>query len=74
LVTLEQQRRKGRRVWCNEQQIRLGRYGGWGNRRSGVNDQWEEGEAFRKVNQRLREIQLEKEEIEKMKKNRKNYK
>ena len=26
---------------------------------------WEEGEAFRKINQRLREIQIEKEEIEK---------
>lgn len=36
-------------------------------------DQWEEGEAFRKVNQRLREIHAEKEEIEKLKKSRKQY-
>ena len=31
---------------------------------------WEEGEAFRKLNQKLKEIQVDKEEIEKMKKNR----
>jgi len=33
-----------------------------------VGEFWEEGEAFRKINQRLREIQIEKDEIEKLKK------
>ena len=33
--------------------------------------QWQEGEAYRKVNGRIKEILNEKEEIEKMKKNRK---
>lgn len=58
LVALEEQRRKTKRVWCNEQQIRLGRYVGWasGNNGRRGNEQWEEGEAFRKVNQRLKEI------------------
>jgi hypothetical protein len=31
---------------------------------------WEEGEAFKKIKQRLSEIMAEKEEIEKLKKNR----
>ena len=75
LTNLEQITRKERRVWLNEQSIRLGRVGGVagvrGSRMSMSGDQWEEGEAFRKVNQRLREIHAEKEEIEKLKKSRK---
>ena len=35
---------------------------------------WEEGEAFRKINYRLKEIAIEKEEIEKLKKSRKGGK
>ncbi len=37
-------------------------------------DIWEEGEAFKKLHLKLREIQSEKDEIEKLKKNRQKNK
>jgi tousled-like kinase len=39
-----------------------------------MSEVWEEGEAFRKINGRLKEIAAEKEEIEKLKKSRKGAK
>lgn len=68
LTELEEKTRRERRTWCNEQQIRLGR---WQQVAQRGREVWQEGEAYRKVNLRLKELQLEKEEIEKMKKNRK---
>jgi len=55
--------RRQRRIWINEQSVRLGRLQ---TQRQGtrIGDCWEEGEAFRKINLRLREIQNEKDEIE----------
>jgi hypothetical protein len=73
LIQLEGKTRKEKRVWLNEQSIRLGRLQ---TQRSGarVAEVWEEGEAFRKINLRLKEIAMEKEEIEKLKKSRKGAK
>lgn len=70
---MENKTRKEKRVWLNEQSIRLGRLQ---TQRTGarVGEVWEEGEAFRKINHRLREIAQEKEEIEKLKKSRKGGK
>ena len=66
---MEDKLRKEKRIWLNEQAIRLGRLT---TQRQGTKfvEIWEEGEAFRKIHQKLREIQHEKEEIEKLKKNR----
>lgn len=71
MIGLENKNRKEKRIWLNEQSIRLGRLQ---TQRHGarVGEIWEEGEAFRKINNRLREIALEKDEIEKLKKSRKN--
>ena len=67
LTELEDKNRKERRIFVNEQSIKLGRVS---TVRQGtkVVDMWEEGEAIIKLQTRLREIQLEKEEIEKLKK------
>ena len=67
LTELEDKNRKERRIFLNEQSIRLGRVS---TVRQGtkVVDMWEEGEAMLKLQTRLREIQLEKDEIEKLKK------
>lgn len=67
LTELEDKCRKERRIFLNEQSIKLGRVT---TVRQGtkVVDMWEEGEAIIKLQTRLREIQLEREEIEKLKK------
>lgn len=61
--------RKEKRIWLNEQAIRLGRLT---TQRQGTKyvEVWEEGEGFKKLHLKLKEIQLEKEEIERLKKNR----
>ena len=71
LTELEDKNRKERRMWLNEQSIKLGRVS---TLRQGtkVVDCWEEGESILKLQTRLREIQNEKEEIEKLKKRAKN--
>ena len=73
LINLENKNRKEKRIWLNEQSIRLGRLQ---TQRQGarVAEIWEEGEAFKKINDRLKEIAIEKDEIEKLKKSRKNGK
>jgi hypothetical protein len=65
--------RKEKRIWLNEQAIRLGRVT---TARQGTKyvEVWEEGEAFKKLNQKLREINADKEEIERLKKNRNKQK
>ena len=66
LTELEDKLRREKRMWLNEQSIKLGRVS---NIRNGskVVDMWEEGEAILRLQTRLKEIQLEKEEIEKLK-------
>lgn len=66
LAQLEDMSRKERRLHLNEQSIKLGRVS---SVRQGtkIHDMWEEGEALLKLQNRLVEIQAEKEEIEKMK-------
>ena len=74
LIELEEKNRKELRQWCNEQQVRLGRWhlSGPISSSSRVNkEMWHEGEAYRKITTRIQQIQVEKEEIEKLKKNRK---
>eukprot|EP00347_Sterkiella_histriomuscorum_P019462 403341542 len=73
LTLLEDKLRKEKRIWLNEQAIRLGRLT---TQRQGTKfvEVWEEGEAFRKLYTKLREIQFEKDEIERMKKNRNKQK
>jgi len=64
LIQLEEKSRREKRVWLNSEGIRLGRLAvqrataGGVNSGSGsrIGEVWEEGDAFRKVNQRLREI------------------
>ena len=72
LIELEIKEKREKRRWINEQGIRLGRLGGVKVGAIGRSECWEEGDAFRRINQRLREIQLDKDEIEKLKKSRKN--
>eukprot|EP00350_Pseudokeronopsis_sp_OXSARD2_P011001 CAMPEP_0170553866 /NCGR_PEP_ID=MMETSP0211-20121228/11704_1 /TAXON_ID=311385 /ORGANISM="Pseudokeronopsis sp., Strain OXSARD2" /LENGTH=436 /DNA_ID=CAMNT_0010862487 /DNA_START=666 /DNA_END=1976 /DNA_ORIENTATION=- len=69
LVDLEEKTRKEKRIWLNEQAIRLGRFT---TQRQGTKfvECWEEGEASKKLKQRQQEIQQQKEEIERLKKNR----
>ncbi len=69
LIDLEDKTRKEKRIWLNEQAIRLGRLT---TQRSGTKfvEGWEEGEAFKKLKQKLGEIMYEKDEIDKLKKNR----
>lgn len=73
LTELEDKNRKERRIFLNEQSIKLGRVT---TVRQGtkVVDMWEEGEAIIKLQTRLREIQMEREEIEKLKKRTKQSK
>ena len=61
--------RKEKRIWLNEQAIRLGRLT---TQRQGTKfvEVWEEGEGFKKLQLKLKEIQTEKDEIERLKKNR----
>ena len=58
LTELEDKNRKERRMWLNEQSIKLGRVS---TLRQGtkVVDCWEEGESILKLQTRLREIQNE---------------
>eukprot|EP00347_Sterkiella_histriomuscorum_P024033 403332537 len=67
LEMLEEKVRREKRVLLNEQSIRLGRLS---TQRSGTKyvEIWEDGEAFKKINTKLSQIQREKEEIEKLKK------
>ena len=67
LTELEDKNRKERRIFLNEQSIKLGRVSTV-RQGSKVVDMWEEGEAIIKLQTRLREIAHEKEEIEKLKK------
>ena len=55
LTELEDKNRKERRMWLNEQSIKLGRVS---TIRQGtkVVDMWEEGESILKLQTRLREI------------------
>lgn len=73
LTELEDKNRKERRIFLNEQSIKLGRVS---TVRQGtkVVDMWEEGEAIIKLQTRLKEISHEKEEIEKLKKRAKSTK
>jgi hypothetical protein len=73
LIELEEKSRKELRQWCNEQQVRLGKWhtNGQISNSNRTKEMWQEGEAYRKINQRIQQIQIEKEEIEKLKKNRK---
>ena len=73
LTELEDKNRKERRIFLNEQSIKLGRVSTVRNG-SKVVDMWEEGESIIKLQTRLREIALEKEEIEKLKKRAKQNK
>ena len=67
LTELEDKLRKEKRMWLNEQSIKLGRVS---NIRQGskVVDMWEEGESILRLQTRIKEIAAEKEEIEKLKK------
>lgn len=71
LIQLEEKTRKEKRLWINEQQVRLGRYHVSAGVTSRCREMWHDGEAYHKFNHRLAAIQAEKEEIEKLKKNRK---
>ena len=73
LTELEDKNRKERRIQLNEQSIKLGRVTSV-RQGSKVVDMWEEGEQIIKFQTRLREIQSEKEEIEKLKKRSKTNK
>ncbi|CDW74566.1 protein kinase domain containing protein [Stylonychia lemnae] len=73
LTSLEDKLRKEKRIWLNEQAIRLGRLTTQRQSTKFI-EVWEEGEAFKKLHIKLREIQREKEEIEKLKKNRNKVK
>lgn len=54
-------------MWLNEQAIKLGRLSSV-RQSTKLMEVWEEGEAILKLQSRLREIAMEKEEIEKLKK------
>ena len=49
LVELEMANRRQRRIWINEQSVRLGRLQ-TGRHGSRVGEYWEEGDAFRRIN------------------------
>jgi hypothetical protein len=73
LTELEDKFRKEKRMWLNEQSIKLGRVS---NIRQGskVVDMWEEGESILRLQIRLKEIQSEKEDIDRMKRRSKSTK
>jgi tousled-like kinase len=64
----EELKRNNKKKWLNEQEFRLGRFN---LQRVGqtVIDIWENGDEFIKLNNKLREIEVEKEKLEKQKKN-----
>lgn len=68
LRELEEFKRTSKKKWLNEQEYKLGKYN---LQRVGqtVMDVWENGEEFLKLNNKLKEIELEKEKLEKQKKN-----
>jgi len=67
LTELEDKNRREKRMWLNEQSIKLGRLSSV-RQSTKLMEVWEEGEAILKLQTRLRDIQAEKEEIEKLKK------
>lgn len=71
LIMLEEKTRKEKRQWINEQQVRLGRFHVSAGVTARSREMWHDGESYHKFNLRLAAIQAEKEEIEKLKKNRK---
>lgn len=72
LRELEELKRNNKKKWLNEQEFRLGRFN---LQRVGqtVIDVWENGDEFIKLNYKLREIEMEKEKLEKQKKNLANF-
>jgi tousled-like kinase len=68
LRELEEFKRTSKKKWLNEQEYKLGKYT---LQRVGqtVMDVWENGEEFFKLNNKLKEVELEKEKLEKQKKN-----
>lgn len=73
LTELEDKNRRERRIQLNEQSIKLGRVTSC-RQGTKVVDMWEEGDQIIKLQTRLREIQAEKDEIEKLKKKAKSGK
>ena len=73
LIELEEKNRKEKRIYLNEQAIKVGRLT---NQRQGTKfaEVWEEGDLFKKLHTKLREIQVDKEEIDKLRKNRNKVK
>ena len=73
LTQLEEKLLKEKRIWLNEQAIRLGRLT---TQRQGTKyvEVWEEGEGYKKLHAKLKEISNEKDEIERLKKNRNKLK
>lgn len=67
LTELEDHRRKERRLWLNEQGIRLGRVSSM-RQGSKIVEIWEEGDQVIKLQNRLKEIADEREEIKKRQK------
>ncbi|CDW76433.1 protein kinase domain containing protein [Stylonychia lemnae] len=67
LTLLEEKIRKEKRIWLSEQSIRLGRPTTQRQSTKYV-EIWEEGEVFKKIHQKLKDIQREKEQIERLKK------
>lgn len=67
LTELEDKNRREKRMWLNEQSIKLGRLSSV-RQSTKLLEVWEEGEAILKLQTRLRDIQSEKDEIEKLKK------
>ncbi len=67
LTELEDHRRRERRLWLNEQGIRLGRVSSV-RQGSKVVEVWEEGEQVIKLQNRLKEITDEREERKKRRK------
>jgi hypothetical protein len=67
LRELEELKRTQKKTWLNEHGLKLGRYG---VQRAGskIIEIWEEGEDFIKIKQRIKEINQQKEELDKQKK------
>ncbi len=71
LKELEEIKRKEKKKWLNDMEYKLGKYT---LQRVGqtVMDVWEDGEEFINLNKRIREIEIEKEKLDKQKKNLQN--
>ena len=67
MTELEDKQRKEKRLWLNEQSIKLGRVNTM-RQSTKVVDVWEEGESILRFQSRLKEITTEKEQIEKLRK------